>query len=92
MSDKQYSGLGSIFIVFILLLSITAFFFANNVIPYSEYKWLNLRRNIQQFKPSMVIAEGQFNQIGNVNIIVAEKSLNYKTDLRLTKEADSFVN
>ena len=51
--------------VFILLLSITAFFFANNVIPYSEYKWLNLRRNISQFKPSMVIAEGQFSQIGD---------------------------
>ncbi|MBV1922501.1 MAG: LptF/LptG family permease [Flavobacteriaceae bacterium] len=59
---------------FILLLSITAFFFANNVIPYSEYKWLNLRRNIQQFKPSMVIAEGQFNQIGDgFNIKVSEK-------------------
>jgi lipopolysaccharide export system permease protein len=59
---------------FILLLSVTAFFFANNVIPYSEYKWLNLRRNIQQFKPSMVIAEGQFNQIGEgFNIKVSEK-------------------
>lgn len=59
---------------FILLLSVTAFFFANNVIPYSEYKWLNLRRNIQQFKPSMVIAEGQFNQIGDgFNIKVSEK-------------------
>ena len=59
---------------FILILSVTAFFFANNVIPYSEYKWLNLRRNIQQFKPSMVIAEGQFNQIGEgFNIKVAEK-------------------
>lgn len=60
--------------VFILLLSVTAFFFANNVIPYSEYKWLNLRRNISQFKPSMVIAEGQFSQIGDdFNIKVAEK-------------------
>jgi lipopolysaccharide export system permease protein len=60
--------------IFILLLSVTAFFFANNVIPYSEYKWLNLRRNISQFKPSMVIAEGQFSQIGdNFNIKVAEK-------------------
>ncbi|EDM42934.1 hypothetical protein SCB49_11577 [unidentified eubacterium SCB49] len=61
--------------VFILLLGITAFFFSNNVIPYSEYKWQNLRRNIQQFKPSMVIAAGQFNQIGDeLNIKVAEKS------------------
>ena len=60
---------------FIVLLSILVFFFANNVIPYSEYKWLNLRRNIQQFKPSMVIAEGQFSQIGDgFNIKVDEKS------------------
>lgn len=61
--------------IFIVLLGIIAFFFSNNVIPYSEYKWQNLRRNIQQFKPSMVIAEGQFNQIGeDFNIKVAEKS------------------
>jgi lipopolysaccharide export system permease protein len=61
--------------VFIVLLGITAFFFSNNVIPYSEYKWQNLRRNIQQFKPSIAIAEGQFNQIGeDFNIKVAEKS------------------
>ncbi len=61
--------------IFILLLSVTAFFFANNVIPYSEYRWLNLRRNISLFKPSMVIAEGQFSQIGdNFNIKVDEKS------------------
>lgn len=62
-------------IFFILLLGVLVFFFANNVIPYSEYKWLNLRRNIQQFKPSMVIAEGQFSQIGDdFNIKVEEKS------------------
>jgi lipopolysaccharide export system permease protein len=61
--------------VFIVMLGITAFFFSNNVIPYSEYKWQNLRRNIQQFKPSIAIAEGQFNQIGeDFNIKVAEKS------------------
>jgi len=61
--------------VFIVLLSVLVFFFANNIIPYSEYKWLNLRRNIQQFKPSMVIAEGQFSQIGDdFNIKVDEKS------------------
>ena len=50
---------------FIVLLSVFVFFFANNVIPYSEYRWLNLRRNIQQFKPAMAIAEGQFSQIGD---------------------------
>ncbi len=61
--------------VFIVFLSILVFFFANNVIPYSEYRWLNLRRNIQQFKPAMAIAEGQFSQIGDeFNIKVKKKS------------------
>lgn len=61
--------------VFIGVLSIVAFFFANNVIPYSEYKWQNLRRNIAQVSPSMVISEGQFSQIGDdFNIKVSEKS------------------
>ncbi len=61
--------------VYIVLLSVLVFFFANNVIPFTEYKWLNLRRNIQQFKPSMVIAEGQFSQIGDdFNIKVDKKS------------------
>lgn len=67
-------AMGSV-MIFIMLISIVAFFFANNVIPYSEYKWLNLRRNISQFQPSMVIAEGQFSQIGDdFNIKVDEKS------------------
>ncbi len=67
-------AMGSV-IGFIIVLSITAFFFANNVIPYSEYKWQNLRRNISQFQPSMVISEGQFSQIGDMfNIKVEEKS------------------
>lgn len=67
-------AMGSV-IGFIIVLSITAFFFANNVIPYSEYKWQNLRRNISQFQPSMVISEGQFSQIGDMfNIKVEKKS------------------
>lgn len=65
-------AMGSV-IGFIGVLSITAFFFANNVIPYSEYKWQNLRRNIAQFKPSMVISEGQFSQIGDLFNIKVEK-------------------
>ena len=48
--------------VFILLLAGIAFVFANNVIPYSEYKWQNLRRNIAQVSPSMAIVAGQFAQ------------------------------
>ncbi|HBB49250.1 MAG TPA: permease, partial [Flavobacteriaceae bacterium] len=60
--------------VFILLLSAVAFVFANNVIPYSEYKWQNLRRNIAQVSPSMAIVAGQFSSIGDdFNIKVQEK-------------------
>jgi lipopolysaccharide export system permease protein len=69
--------------VFILLLSGIAFLFANNVIPWSEYKWQNLRRNIAQVSPSMVISEGQFSQIGeDFNIKVAEKSGDHDQYLR----------
>ncbi|WP_029596578.1 LptF/LptG family permease [Flavobacterium sp. ACAM 123] len=61
---------------FILLLSIIAFFFANNVIPYAEYKFINFRKNIAQVKPAMAIAEGQFSDVGDYNIKVNKKSGN----------------
>ena len=60
--------------VFISCLSIVAFFFANNVIPKAEYKFINLRKNIIQRKPAMAIVAGQFNAIGNFNIKVDKKS------------------
>ena len=60
--------------IFIVLLSILSFFFANNVIPLAEYNFFNLRRNISRVKPAMVIAEGQFNQLNDINIKVAKKS------------------
>jgi lipopolysaccharide export system permease protein len=61
-------------IYFIAGLSIIAFVFANNVIPYAEYKFVNFRRNIAQVKPAMAIAEGQFSQVGTYNIKVEKKS------------------
>ena len=61
-------------IYFIIGLSIVAFIFANNVIPYAEYKFVNFRRNIAQVKPAMAIAEGQFSQVGSYNIKVEKKS------------------
>ncbi len=60
--------------VFILILSVISFFFANNVIPYAEYKFINFRRNIAQVKPAMAIAEGQFSEVGNYTIKVEKKS------------------
>lgn len=61
-------------IIFISILSIVAFLFANNVIPYAEYKFINFRRNIAQLKPAMAIAEGQFSDVGLFNIKVNKKS------------------
>ena len=60
--------------VFIVGLGIACFFFANNVIPWGEYNFYNLRRNIAKVKPALAIAEGQFNEIGNINIKVNKKS------------------
>lgn len=62
--------------VFIVGLGIVTFFFANNVIPWAEINSYNLRKNIAKLKPSMAIAEGQFNQIESTpyNIKVESKS------------------
>lgn len=60
--------------IFILLLSVVAFFFANNVIPFAEYKFINFRKNIAQVKPAMAITEGQFSDVGFYNIKVNKKS------------------
>jgi lipopolysaccharide export system permease protein len=63
-----------VLIIFICVLSFVAFWFANNVIPYAEYKFVNFRKNIAQAKPAMAIAEGQFNDVGFYNIKVNKKS------------------
>ena len=60
--------------IFIFGLAVITFFFANNVIPAAELSFHNLRRNIAKVKPAMIIAEGQFNQIGSINIKVEKKS------------------
>jgi lipopolysaccharide export system permease protein len=56
------------------ILAFISFFFANNVIPEAQYKFINLRKTIVQQKPAMAIAEGQFNMIGSSNIKVDKKS------------------
>ena len=62
--------------IFIVLLAVLSFFFANSVIPLAEFNFFNLRRNIAKVKPAMAIAEGQFNQLNDINIKVSEKSGN----------------
>tara|TARA_R100001369_G_scaffold22674_3_gene41352 strand:- start:18035 stop:19408 length:1374 start_codon:yes stop_codon:yes gene_type:complete len=68
--------------VFIVLISLVAFFFSNNVIPAAEFKSINLRKNIAQLKPAMAISEGIFNDVGEFNIKVDEK----------TGDNDQFLN
>ena len=60
--------------IFIIFLSIVAFLFSNNVIPFAEYKFINFRKNIAQVKPALAIAEGQFSDVGFYNIKVNKKS------------------
>lgn len=59
---------------FIIALAFGAYFFANKIMPWAEYNSYNLRQNIAKLKPAMAIASGQFNEIGNINIIVDSKS------------------
>ncbi|MES2811496.1 MAG: LptF/LptG family permease [Bacteroidota bacterium] len=63
-----------VLMLFIAGLSLSAFLFSNNVIPYAEYKFINFRKNLAQVKPAMAIAEGQFSDVGNINIKVDKKS------------------
>ncbi len=59
--------------VFIFFVGIGAFLFSNTVIPSSEKRFINLRKNIVKVKPAMVITPNQFNDLGDINIKVSEK-------------------
>ncbi len=61
-------------VIAIAILSFIAFLFANNVIPYAEFKFINFRKNIAQAKPALAITEGQFSDVGKYNIKVNKKS------------------
>ncbi|MBU3822959.1 LptF/LptG family permease [Flavobacteriaceae bacterium XHP0103] len=67
--QRAMSGLS----IFIVALGFVTFIFANNIIPWAEYNFYNLRVNIKKSKPSMAIAKGQFNEIGTYNIKVEDK-------------------
>ena len=60
-------------IVFHILLGIGSFYISNSLIPYSEIKSYNLRRNLAQLKPAIAITEGIFNNINFINIKVDKK-------------------
>jgi len=50
-------------IFFVILLGGVTFYFANSVIPASEQKIYNMRRNIAKVKPAAVITEGEFTDL-----------------------------
>jgi len=60
-------------IIFVVFLGGVTFYFANSVIPASEQKIYNLRRNIAKVKPAAVIVEGVFSDFEGLNIKVDNK-------------------
>jgi lipopolysaccharide export system permease protein len=68
--QRAMSGLS----VFIIAIAILVFFIANSIIPWANFNFYNLRKNIAKVQPAMAIAEGQFNEIDTYNIKVDEKS------------------
>lgn len=61
--------------VFVIILAIGSFIFANTALPYGNFKFSNLRRNIHKKMPSIAISEGVFNDFkpAGINIYVKEK-------------------
>jgi len=60
-------------IVFVILLGGVTFYFANSVIPASEQKIYNMRRNIAKVKPAAAIEEGVFSDFEGMSIKVDNK-------------------
>lgn len=60
-------------LIFNTLLCFCVFFISNNLIPYSEFKSYNLRKNLAKVKPTLAISKGIFNTMGNMNIKVEDK-------------------
>lgn len=60
-------------IILVTFLGGLTFYFANSVIPASEQKIYNLRRNIAKVKPAAAIEEGVFSDLEGYNIKVDRK-------------------
>ncbi|NAY90798.1 LptF/LptG family permease [Muricauda sp. JGD-17] len=73
-------------IIFVLFLGVVTFFFANNIIPKSEQKMFNLRRNIAKVKPAAAITEGVFSDFEGTG-----QGMNIKVE-RKYGEKDRFLD
>jgi lipopolysaccharide export system permease protein len=66
--------------VFILLLSISAFFFSNNILPWTNLQFYALLHDIRKHKPALDIEEGVFyNGINGFTFKIGEKGEDNKT-------------
>jgi len=64
-------------LIFIIILSASAFYFSNYVLPIANLKWRTIIYNIQQKKPTFGITEGIFyDDIEGYSIKVEEKNDN----------------
>lgn len=57
-------------IIFVTILGGVTFFFANNVIPLSQRKIFNLRRNIAKVKPAVAVSEGVFSEFEGADMTI----------------------
>ncbi len=61
-------------IILVIFISIGAFFFSNNVVPYTNSKMRSLRYDVQHLRPEVSIQEGVFFKgIDNYSIRVSKK-------------------
>ena len=68
----------------VVILAIATFIFANTALPYGNFKFGNLRRNIHKKMPSIAISEGIFNDFksAGINIHVKKKLGPNKNELQ----------
>lgn len=67
-------------IVLAIVITLTAFYFANNILPHTNLKFLTLLWSVKQQRPELVLKEGVFtNEIDGYSIRVDHK--NKKTNM-----------
>ena len=84
----------SVFFISLILSGIT-FYVANTVVPFSEFKTYNLRKNLAKIKPALAISEGVFNDLGESNIKVQDKygsNDRYLTDVIIHQKQPDLKN
>jgi len=80
-------------IIFISLLCVGAFFFSNNVLPYSQTKLYTLILSLKIKSPELDIPQGEFyNGINGVNIYVREKKEGLLKNLMIYDFSSGFDN